>query len=689
VKKLIRFNADHVFTIVQYTLLVYVLMVVCFALYRTAFLLAYGTAAELSPYRHDLCLAYLVGARFDTAAITYSWALLPVVAVTTLFVPLGVGVIKRLLSIYSLVVFVGLLIVNTVDFYFFKFFQSHFNNLVFGIVDDDTRAVLKSVWTDYPVIGILLFWVTAGVLFSRLFTRLLAVSAVAPPKSLFLKMAVLIAFLAWYIFGMRGYSLGLFPLQYSDSIISRNDFINTLTFNGANALQLALAQHTKDTIAGDARAAVAGYGFADPAAAFSAYLGKPVATADTALLYETTAASRFLQENKPNVVFILMESMSNHYLGLHSPTLNLLGALEKELPYCYLFRNFLSATDGTIGSLENLLVGTPRSPISQSVFMRRSLPSSVALPYKRAGYQTSFITGSKLGWRNLDGFVRRQYFDQVLGSNVLAEEVPGATSGEWGVFDEYLFNYLYRQLSTAHDKPQFIFAFTTSNHSPFDLPADYQPYPVNISDSLRKTLRTAEKIVKKNLTAYQYANDSLGRFLERIRNSPLGKNTIIAVTGDHNVRQVFTYDDSTWLSQFSVPLLLYVPEAYGTASVNTNIFASHRDIFPTLYHLSLSNAAYYNTGVNLCGPRAAGNFAIHGFNWAMDDKGCAVLNSGLRYCWNPNRPGRLMPADSASPALDALALRAKAYCAVMQYGILQELAKGPAEPRVTSVQQRR
>ena len=85
-------------------------------------------------------------------------------------------------------------------------------------------------------------------------------------------------------------------------------------------------------------------------------------------LIATTQKNTFIEKNPPSVVFIMMEGLSNYYINLHSAENNLLGSLEAQLNDCYVYRNFLPSYNGTIYSLENLLVGTPQSPLSQSKF---------------------------------------------------------------------------------------------------------------------------------------------------------------------------------------------------------------------------------------------------------------------------------------------------------------------------------
>ncbi|MDR3070993.1 MAG: hypothetical protein LBU29_00040 [Endomicrobium sp.] len=51
-------------------------------------------------------------------------------------------------------------------------------------------------------------------------------------------------------------------------------------------------------------------------------------------------------------------------------------------------------------------------------------------------------------------------FDNGLGDESFKK---GSTRGEWGIFDEYLFDSIFEILS-KDDKSKFIFAMTTTNH---------------------------------------------------------------------------------------------------------------------------------------------------------------------------------------------------------------------------------
>jgi hypothetical protein len=87
-----------------------------------------------------------------------------------------------------------------------------------------------------------------------------------------------------------------------------------------------------------------------------------------------------------------MESMSNNNLYLQSKEINVMGALEKYFKEGIVFRNFLPAQNGTINTLEALMVNTPITSIAQSRYGSDTFPSSSAKPFLEKGYATTFIS---------------------------------------------------------------------------------------------------------------------------------------------------------------------------------------------------------------------------------------------------------------------------------------------------------
>src|SRR5690606_15963080 len=141
-------------------------------------------------------------------------------------------------------------------------------------------------------------------------------------------------------------------------------------------------------------------------------------------------------------------------------------------------------------------------------------------------------------------------------------EMANAQGNHWGAYDEHLFEYAFKRLSATNKAPQFMFIQTTTNHTPFDLPASYKPGKIELSADITNRLLVDESLAIKNLNALQYSNKCLGAFLDKIKHSSLAKNTIVVATGDHNNLMLFDFDESSQADQRGVPLYVYVPERY-------------------------------------------------------------------------------------------------------------------------------
>ncbi|WGU69276.1 sulfatase-like hydrolase/transferase [Capnocytophaga canimorsus] len=208
-------------------------------------------------------------------------------------------------------------------------------------------------------------------------------------------------------------------------------FINSLCYNAPYALQFANVELKENYLNPNIERTLQDNGFESVEQVKEAYQ-QPDSNLFNSEMYSTTQENDFLEKNPPNVIFFLMESMSNHYFELHSKELNLLGDLSPMLSDLYYFKNCLSSHNGTINSLENLLINTPKGIVSQSPYFDVSYSSSVAKPFKEQGYETMFITGANLSWRNVDNFIKHQYFDIIEGSSHILDKIPSAETFAWG-----------------------------------------------------------------------------------------------------------------------------------------------------------------------------------------------------------------------------------------------------------------
>lgn len=393
----------------------------------------------------------------------------------------------------------------------------------------------------------------------------------------------------------------MFPLNPIDAEISSNEFINKLSLNGVITIRKALKYGLERNKAGDL---IKRLGYENNIEqAFSDFTGinAEKINKDDLLssLLKKTPKNPEAESIKPNVVLIVMESFGENLLRYQRPDFDVLGELKKHFDSDYVFYNFLSAGLITIHALESITLNIPQRPYSSAITQSRyaylDYPTNAAKPFKDAGYDTVFIYGGGLNWRELSSFYPAQGYDRLIGEGSMRS---GSEKNEWGVYDEYFFNTLFKTLS-ENKNPQFVLGMTTGNHPPYSVPRGYIPKPLNFYKEFRDVMSTDENMARRRLVTYQYANQKLGEFITRVKNSSLGKNTIIAVTGDHNFWDIFKYKTDQMFYKYAVPFYLYVPPALRPRKPDTSVFGSHIDIVPTLYNLALSNKSYTALGRNL------------------------------------------------------------------------------------------
>jgi phosphoglycerol transferase MdoB-like AlkP superfamily enzyme len=553
---------------------------------------------------HSIAKAYFFGIRFDLVIVAY---INGIVTLSFLAVwAVGRGALFRkwlsFIKYYYAAMFSVVFILLCVDFGFYSYFKNHMNALMFGILEDDTAALFSTLAENYNLLLVgcgFAALIGAVYLVARFFVHAIPAAGERSAVRFRWWQNVVLALLlvTLNVLAARG-SFNLFPLGVMDAEISSNAFINKLCINGIFTLQEAVEARLSEKKDYNV-VRLAGYEN-HIEQAFSDYCGRACAPAFTSLAVRTKK-NPFLEKNPPNVIVIMMEGFGSDLARYHSSEFNVLGELKKHFDEDYVFYNFISGDVGTIGSVETALTGLPKRPeakcISQSQYAFRDYPSGAAVPYRKAGYDTLYVYGGNMGWRNTSALMTHLGFAKEAGEGSMD---PGYPRNQWGVYDEYLFDYLYRQLEVKDGKPKFIFAMTTTNHPPYSLPKDYTSLPLEVSGDLQKRITGDRALAAERFKTYQYSCQKVGEFISRIKASPFGKNTIVAITGDHNFWSVFDYNREDMIGVDGVPFYLYVPKGLRPSqSVDTTAYGSQVDIMPTLYHLSLSDAEYISLGSNL------------------------------------------------------------------------------------------
>ncbi len=589
----------------------FILFVIMMTIARVSFAFYFGDATTITVNSEEFRKALFLGFRYDLMPLAFVNALPFIILNIAFFIP-GKFTIKTVRFLLVSLLFIGYLLIGWLyvfDYGFYSYFQDHLNILVFGFFEDDTRALIITIWKNYnvPLWGIILFFLHFGLyklikfLFSPFDFDLKA------RKFNFRIPLALFGGLALIVLMARGNFTRL-PLSIEDAYISNNEFINEVALNGA--LTLNRAVKIRKTFGKDQYNYLKNYGFNDWQEAYRAFTGfSPVNNDIAQSLVAKTKPNPFLKSNPPHVVMVVMESFGTYWNDSDSENFEILGELKEHLNSGYLFKNFLPAENGTIGSIVSVATSQVIRPgaryLSESEYMSTAVGSAAQLPYQQSGYETHFVYGGKLGWRDLGKYLATQKYDHLWGADEIKEAMPELNhfserdlGNEWGIFDEYLYSFIDEQLRTA-TKPQFFLVLTTSNHPPFEYPSSYMPKKLDLTKDMLARLTVDEEIARKRFLGFQYSNQKMGEFLTKIKSSKLNENTVVAFTGDHSYWIAKNVGHDQEFKRYAVPFYISVPEKYKPTNVDVTKFGSHEDIFPTLYNLTLSEQSYVKLGEDI------------------------------------------------------------------------------------------
>lgn len=554
-----------------------------------------------TPYA-EILSSFVLGLRFDLSAICYLTLLF---WLFSFFLPkaTSLGLWKLCLTFWSFLLLI--------DIGFYSFYNDRINVLMFGLIEDDSWALVKTFWKNYPVVQILILTTLFYLFFNRLITKNFSINRAYP--NLISTFKTRTAVLILLILGGRG-TFGLFPLGDHDTVVSSVPFLNTLSFGTAHAFSRAIKLRREQLRMGNSSwfANIKEFGYMNQEdQAFEHYFGKKItAAADRYTLMNFSTTLNLKHPQPPHVVLVVMESWGNYGLQFQQPSFDLVGKMKAHLAEGLLNSQMLSSTGATTGSLSCLLAGVPHRTISpfltESEYLQTRLSTSPAITFKKQGYEAHFIYGGNPGWRDMNKFALAQGFDSVLGdvdiTKTLSEfKRPVQQRHDWGVYDADVFNYVEVLLSEAKS-PQLIVVMTTTNHPPYDLPPDLKREVLDMNQFPQKNELLELKLAQKRFMAFRYSSDALAEFLNRLRaNSNLHRKTITAVTADHTF-WVKNFSSDEAFMKSSVPFFLSLPielQNQLTPEQQSNFktsFASHHDIWPTLYDLSLRETDFKTFG---------------------------------------------------------------------------------------------
>lgn len=267
-----------------------------------------------------------------------------------------------------------------------------------------------------------------------------------------------------------------------------------------------------------------------------------------------------LRTRRPNVVLFLVESFGRSTVDERvggEPVAPEFQRLKGEGVYFdNLFANSFRTDRGTVAVLSGFPAQTKISVMKLPVKSQR-LPS-IARSLRREGYATSFYYGGDLNFTNTASYLYGTGFDRLTWQKDLHFDAP---TSKWGYADDVVIDAFTDHVlaEAASQRPFFAAMLTLSSHEPFDVPFAKFDDPM--------------------LNAMAFTDACLGRFVERVRQTPVWNDLLVILIADHAYPYPYGIANSDAL-RHRIPMLWLGGAVRRPAVVET--YGSQSDLAATL-----------------------------------------------------------------------------------------------------------
>ncbi|MCK5839823.1 MAG: sulfatase-like hydrolase/transferase [Bacteroidales bacterium] len=273
-----------------------------------------------------------------------------------------------------------------------------------------------------------------------------------------------------------------------------------------------------------------------------------------------------------NVVIIIMESFSTEHIGSLNKKASG-SSVETYTPFLDSIIEVSLAFNGyangkrSIEAIPAVLAGLPalmNESYITSGFSGNKINSLASLLDEK-GYTSAFYHGGNNGTMGFEPFIKMAGFDKYYGRNEYNDDSD--FDGKWGIFDEPYFQYVSQMLDNTPE-PFLATIMSLSSHHPYTIPEQHQGRfpkgPLEIHESIG------------------YADYSLQRFFQSIKEMDWFSNTLFIITADHT-SEAYSPQYQNPVGMYRIPIVFYIPGEKMKAK--ESIIVQQTDIMPSILQL--------------------------------------------------------------------------------------------------------
>ncbi len=512
--------------------------------------------------------SFIMGVRFDIVISGYILFIPALILIIKGIVNLRNHLIFKVLFYWIFILFSISFLIAAADIPYFNQFFERFSIGAFAWIEN-LDFVVNMIVQEPKYFLIIIPFIIIEIIFFRLLKRLFSNKEPKQTKiNLYINIFSSLLFLSIMCLGIRGRIQKKSPIRIGTAYFSNNVFLNKLGLNPTFTLMRSYLdskdKRNESIHLMDKQKAI--NNTRRSLNINSKEYNSPIAR---------SINPDFHLETKPNIILIIMESMSAAKMKRHGNKNNLTPFLDSLSRNAIYFENFYTSGKHTFNGIFSSLFSFPalyrKHPMKQ-IKEYHGISSALL----KNGYSTTYFTTHDSQFDNVEGFLRANDFQNIISqSNYPINEVKTTL----GVPDDYMFRFSIPIIDELHEKgtPFFATFMTASDHGPYYIPDYFYPKSKNIKNQI-----------------VEYADWSLKKFFELSSKQKWFDNTIFVFVADHGAPISSDYEIS--LSYFHSPFIIYAPKITTSNMVYKEI-GSQIDIFPTI--MGLIKQPYVNNTLGI------------------------------------------------------------------------------------------
>ncbi len=511
--------------------------------------------------------AFIMGVRFDTVIFGY-FTLLPALVLLVL------GTFQYMNRTILNVLFYWIYACFTIGFMVaaadIPYFNQFFDRFSIGAFEwfDNLGFVASMIFQEPKYFLIIIPFLILNTLFFLALRKIFRSEPMKDRMNIYVKIFASLLFIFVMLVGIRGRLQEKSPIRIGTAYFSDHSFLNKLGLNPVytllNSYLYSTSRNNQKVNLMDDKLAI--QKVQQSLRIDSAKYNSPIAR---------LISPKNVSSARPNVVLIIMESMSTAKMGRYGNANHLTPFLDSLSYNSVNFENIYTAGKHTFNGIFSTLYSFP-GLFRQHTMKNIKQYDGISKTLQQHGYSTTYITTHDGQFDNVEGFLRANSFQNIISQ----DDYPfSEVKTTLGVPDDYMFRFSIPVLSklAEEDAPFFVTFMTASDHGPFYIPEYFHPH----------STVDREQII-------EYADWSLRQLIRLSAKEAWFDNTIFVFCADHGAPLNASYDIA--LNYFHSPLIIYAPKIFPEHRSFTKI-GSQIDIYPTI--MGMLDLPYVNNTLGI------------------------------------------------------------------------------------------